>query len=1097
MSTLDVPAWLHWILADSCFRNPGPVRYYSIMNRVTSPPKTIASADGSIAGGWWRATSEEDRIICDLCPRECNMKPGDRGFCFVRRNDGGEMKLTTYGRSTGFCIDPIEKKPLNHFYPGTPVLSFGTAGCNLGCRFCQNWDISRSREVERLSELAMPDMIAEAARRSSCRSVAYTYNDPIIWAEYAIDTAAACRQLDIKSVAVTAGYITPEARPDFFHAMDAANVDLKAFTEDFYHKVTYSHLQPVLDTLRWLKHESDVWFEITNLIIPQANDSPDELKQMCDWILEAVGADVPLHFSAFHPDFRMTDRGRTPHETLLQAKQIAQTVGVKFVYLGNVNDVQNQSTWCPNCGQILIERDWHELGKYNLKTDRCGKCNYRIPGHFEQQPGDWGRKRQPVKIGGYAESKSIQSQLIQLGNVSTQPQQKSTTMTSAVTTSPQFTEDQESAIHKAACEIVAATVYGRTPELSDPTIAGTASESVMGIFVTLKRGGQLRGCCGSVGRPMNLQMALGESSRRTVTDDQRFPRVSATELPHLSLDVTVLFNFEAVEQQGTDRAGAVEVGKHGVRLAMGPKSGLFLPVVAVEQEWDAETFLNQLCRKAGLPMTAWKDSASELTRFEGRMIERPIDKNVLVNDTPFAFSYTQQQIDALAHFAKSNVQALVQGAVPGCFPSGIADGTVDGIALKLAFSDSDQSAHFSQLQFRNGYPLQTTLLNLTQAAANWVKSNPTVQPLLNRAKADIVLFREPAMHGVVDEVDLSGIDPAQRAIMVREGQRASWCFARDLTVDEVFAKAVELACVGAPDAAQVFSAATMSNASEISNTNVPQPQTGQGIRKPAVAGRFYPSANGALDAIVKKCLGDVPEEKQSWPAVMVPHAGLQYSGSIAAGVLKQIEIPDTVIVIGPKHTPMGVDWAVAPHDGWQLPNGEMASDPELASLLAERIEGLQLDSAAHAQEHCIEVELPLLHALAPETKVVGITIGGGNLKRCITFGQQLALLISEMESRPLLIISSDMNHFATDDENRRLDELALAAMESLDPAALHDTVTTNSISMCGALPAVIVMETLLSLDLLDTIKRCGYSTSADVTGDESRVVGYAGMLLGE
>lgn len=1075
----------------------GVVRYHLGMNIVHSPPKTPADADGSIAGRWWRGTGQDDRIICDLCPRECNMKPGDRGFCFVRKNVDGAMRLTTYGRSTGFCIDPIEKKPLNHFYPGTPVLSFGTAGCNLGCKFCQNWDISRSREVERLSELAMPEMIAAAASKHGCRSVAYTYNDPIIWAEYAIDTAAACRQLGIKSVAVTAGYITPDARPEFFHAMDAANVDLKAFTEDFYHNVTYSHLQPVLDTLRWLKHESDVWFEITNLIIPRANDSADELRQMCEWILEAVGADVPLHFSAFHPDFRMTDRGRTSHETLIRAKEIAEKCGVKFVYLGNVNDVQNQSTWCPGCGQLLIERNWHELGQYRLKADRCGGCNEKIPGYFQQRPGDWGRKRQPIKIGGFAPSNSNSSQLVQLGNVSTQPQQKSVNMTSTVTASPQFTEEQESAIHRAACEIVSATVYNKAPEVSDETVGGTAGETIMGLFVTLKRNGQLRGCCGSVGRPMNLLMALTESSRRTVRDDQRFPPVSPAELPYLSLDVTILFNFETVEQQGADRAAAVEVGRHGIRLALGQKSGLFLPVVAVEQEWDAETFLNQLCRKAGLPNTAWSAKESVLTRFEGRMIERPIDADVLASDPPFAFSYSQQQVESLANFAKSNTLALVQGAVPGCFPVDIADGTVDGIALKLTFGGSEQSAHFSQVQFRNGYPLQTTLLNLTQAAASWVKSNPTVQPFLNAAHVDIVLFKEPAMHGVVDAVDLSGIDCATRAIMVREGQRASWCFCKEGTAEEVLGRVVELACVRTPEAAQVFSVAAMSNNSDLSNTNVPQPQPGLDVRKPAVAGRFYPSATGALDAIVKKCLGEVPAEKQAWPAVMIPHAGLQYSGEIAGSVLKQIEIPETVIVIGPKHTPMGVNWAVAPHSTWKLPNGEMAADPEFARLLADRIDGLQLDSAAHAQEHCIEVELPLLHALAPYAKVVGITIGGGSLKGCITFGQQLALLISEMETPPLLIISSDMNHFATDEENRRLDELALAAMESRDPAVLYETVTGNNISMCGALPAVIVMETLLSLDLLDTTKRCGYATSADVTGDLSRVVGYAGMLLGE
>ncbi|HEU4766475.1 MAG TPA: AmmeMemoRadiSam system radical SAM enzyme, partial [Pyrinomonadaceae bacterium] len=311
---------------------------------VLLPPDMPATAEGVKPGGWWHEVEGTDRIHCDLCPRACVLKPGDRGFCFVRENLGGEMMLTTYGRSTGFCIDPIEKKPLNHFYPGTSVLSFGTAGCNLGCKFCQNWDISKSREIERLSELATPEMIAEAARQLGCRSVAFTYNDPVIWAEYAIDAAKACRAVGVKTVAVTAGYITELARGPFYEAMDAANVDLKAFTEEFYHHVTLSHLQPVLDTLVWLKRETNVWFEITNLVIPQENDGDDEFRRMCDWILAKLGDDVPIHFTAFHPDFRMTDRPNTPKETLLSAYDIARRAGIKYVYTGNVDDVQHQST---------------------------------------------------------------------------------------------------------------------------------------------------------------------------------------------------------------------------------------------------------------------------------------------------------------------------------------------------------------------------------------------------------------------------------------------------------------------------------------------------------------------------------------------------------------------------------------------------------------------------------------------------------------------------------------------------------------------------------------------------------------------------------
>jgi pyruvate formate lyase activating enzyme len=352
----------------------------------------------SYAGRYWHAVEEGTRIHCDLCPRACILKEGDRGFCFVRKNEGNKMVLTTYGLSTGFCIDPIEKKPLNHFLPGTSVLSFGTAGCNLGCQFCQNWSISKSREIELLSERATPEEIASSAKRLGCRSVAFTYNDPVIWAEYAIDTAKACHEIGLKSVAVTAGFITPEARPEFYSVMDAANVDLKAFSELFYEKITLSKLQPVLDTLRWLKHESNVWFEITNLMIPGHNDAEDETKRMVDWLLENVGDEVPVHFTAFHPDFRMQNIPATPPATLIRAREIAVNSGIKYAYTGNVNDIKRQSTYCPNCKKCIIERDWFELGKYRIAEGKCMECKTPIAGVFGEKKGSWGRQRLPVAI---------------------------------------------------------------------------------------------------------------------------------------------------------------------------------------------------------------------------------------------------------------------------------------------------------------------------------------------------------------------------------------------------------------------------------------------------------------------------------------------------------------------------------------------------------------------------------------------------------------------------------------------------------------------------------------------------------------------------
>jgi len=346
---------------------------------------------------------DDGRIQCDLCPRFCKLHDGQRGFCFVRACEGEQIVLTTYGRSSGFCIDPIEKKPLNHFLPGTPVLSFGTAGCNLGCKFCQNWDISKSRAVDTLADAADPETIARAAAQLGCCSVAFTYNDPVIFLEYAVDVAAACRARGIRTVAVTAGEICPEPRAELFAAMDAANVDLKGFTEEFYRDVCLGHLQPVLETLEWIRRESDCWLEITTLLIPGLNDSDAELEKLSRWVHDRLGPEVPLHFTAFHPDFRMLDIGPTPPATLTRARQIAIAQGLQHVYTGNVHDGVGGSTYCASCGRLLIGRDWYVLTAWHLTPDGCcDQCGARLAGVFEPRPGSWGARRQPVRLQEFA-----------------------------------------------------------------------------------------------------------------------------------------------------------------------------------------------------------------------------------------------------------------------------------------------------------------------------------------------------------------------------------------------------------------------------------------------------------------------------------------------------------------------------------------------------------------------------------------------------------------------------------------------------------------------------------------------------------------------
>jgi pyruvate formate lyase activating enzyme len=365
---------------------------------VDLPPPEIL-APGIVKARWWH-TLPNGKVQCDLCPRECRLNDGQRGFCFLRENRGGTLVMTSYGRASGFCVDPIEKKPLNHFYPGSSVLSFGTAGCNLGCRFCQNWDLSRARQVDRLQEWAMPEDIAAAALRADCTSVAFTYNEPIIFAEYAIEAAKACRARGVKTVAVTAGYISPQARPAFFGVMDAANVDLKAFSDRFYKKLCFARLAPVLDTLAWIRRESDTWLEVTTLLIPGENDDPEELKQLSDWCAKHLGVETPLHFTAFHPAFKHEGPRPTPSSTLELARTIALGAGMKHVYTGNVQDEAGQSTYCAGCGSLLIERSGYRLGRYRVdESGRCEICGREVAGHFGKKPAGSGAQRRRFRIG--------------------------------------------------------------------------------------------------------------------------------------------------------------------------------------------------------------------------------------------------------------------------------------------------------------------------------------------------------------------------------------------------------------------------------------------------------------------------------------------------------------------------------------------------------------------------------------------------------------------------------------------------------------------------------------------------------------------------
>ncbi len=365
---------------------------------MTKSAKVMEPFPDAVETKYWQLL-DDGRVQCNVCPRFCKLHDGQRGLCFVRANQDNKIVLTTWGRSSGFSVDPIEKKPLNHFLPGTPVLSFGTAGCNLACKFCQNWDISKSRKMDSLMALARPEMIAQKAKALNCRSVAYTYNDPVIFHEYAIDVAQANHEYGIKNVAVTAGYVCAEPREEFYQHMDAVNVDLKAFTERFYHKITGSHLEAVLDTIQYIHRETKVWMELTTLLIPGENDSEAEIDEMTQWVAENIGPDVPMHFSVFHPDWKMMDKPFTPAKTVKRAREIALKNGIHYAYVGNMHDPEGDSTWCYHCGALLIARDWYELSQWLLTSDgKCPQCGTICDGLFEVDPGNWGARRLGVTV---------------------------------------------------------------------------------------------------------------------------------------------------------------------------------------------------------------------------------------------------------------------------------------------------------------------------------------------------------------------------------------------------------------------------------------------------------------------------------------------------------------------------------------------------------------------------------------------------------------------------------------------------------------------------------------------------------------------------
>jgi AmmeMemoRadiSam system protein B/AmmeMemoRadiSam system protein A len=661
-----------------------------------------------------------------------------------------------------------------------------------------------------------------------------------------------------------------------------------------------------------------------------------------------------------------------------------------------------------------------------------------------------------------------------------------------------LTTSEEQRILQTTARLLAAAVTGTDAEVRDGELAGVADLPVLGAFVSLKRHGKLRSCCGFLGQSVTLSHAVTHAARRSAADDPRFPKVAARELPLLDVEVWLLHDLAPVSASGAARIGAVQIGRHGLQIARGQSRGLLLPGVAVEHGLSAEQFLEHVSMKAELPPTAWKEDDAQLWTFEGRAVRGSLAELLadqpIVSESPAAFS--DRDLVGLAKFCCDNLRAMQAGATPNYFAPDIADGNVSGVVLTLCDECGNELLQADRISLKGTLPLQSTLFALTESLARTLPRVRLAAEHLRHVHARVTILGEPAMHGTAAEPDLRGVVPAEHLLLVSERGRTAGVLDPQKTAAELLQAAAEAAEVNSARQAAVYSLRAVTTSPRVRISHVPRATAGSAIRPAGVAGRFYPSDPQQLAELVERCFSGQSVQPHQWPAIMTPHAGLVYSGRVAAATLRRVRFPQTAIILGPKHTPHGVEWAVAPHDAWSIPGTTIPGDPALARQLVQAIPGLALDAAAHAQEHAVEVELPFIARLAPQTKVVGIALGAGDLAACRRFAAGLAAVIRSLKEPPLLVISSDMNHFASDAENRRLDEMALAAMESLDPERLYQTVTANHISMCGVLPAVIVMETLRLLGRLTRVERVAYATSGDVSGDRTRVVGYAGMLLG-
>jgi AmmeMemoRadiSam system radical SAM enzyme/AmmeMemoRadiSam system protein B/AmmeMemoRadiSam system protein A len=1072
----------------------------------------------SAASELWRG--EGDRIRCLACGHRCLIGAGQRGICKVRFNNDGQLKVP-FGYVAGLQCDPVEKKPFFHVYPGNDALTFGMMGCDLHCSYCQNWITSQAlRDSAAVAPVRQvtAEQLVETGLRERARLVVSSYNEPLITAEWAVAVFEKAKAAGLACAFVSNGNATPEVLDYLRPWIVAYKVDLKSFNDRNYRKLGGT-LENITNTIRMI-HERGIWLEIVTLVVPGFNDSAEELREIARFLV-SVSADIPWHVTAFHKDYRMTDPEATSAETLVRAAEVGAEEGLRFIYAGNLPGRVGswEKTRCPSCQTTVIDRFGYLVRSYRLTADGCcPNCLAKLPGIWPRTGGEvktgndqaayQSRLPRPLGVPTLREATHLQDRrqglpvvqephadlpINDLTKKEPAMAAKKSTATASRPSSlqrPILSDQQKQQVIAAVAGLLRNQVAGE-PAVFPAEMPDVARLVVSGAFVSLKRGKHLRSCCGMLGQPIPLHQALINAAERTIWEDERFPPVSSSELNHLEMEIWLLFNPQQVQARGNDRAGAITIGKHGVKVVRGQSSGLFLPAVAVDHEWDAFTFLDRVCLKAGLPAAAWKEDDTALLTFEGEVLSSPLAP---FNTDPLAAPVglcRPEQLPGLTALCRANLGDLLRGAAPRYF-AGAPDGRLNGVVLLVQRPGSDEVRSFSRTSLRPGLALQATLFGLVQSAAQYL--GPISPAVLDTLPLGLTLLHDPVLCGSVAQAHLADFDPLERALLVLERNKAGLVFDAAKQSEELLQEAAALARVNQPDNTIVFSLAAVTNATRVGVSTAPLPVRGPAVRPAAVAGKFYAADPGELSRSVDQLLAG-ERRPEPWPAALVPHAGLRFSGQIAADVLKRIDIPQSVIVIGPSHTGQGMEWAVAPHQTWELPGISVASDFMLARKLCQAIAGLEMDAAAHQNEHAIEVELPLLARLVPQVKVLGITIGHGDLESCRRFARGLADVISSRKDKPLLLISSDMNHFASDAENRRLDALALAALERRDPEEILHTINRHHISMCGVLPAIIVLETLRLLGGCTRAQRVGYSTTADVTGDTSRVVGYAGMLF--